>query len=622
MRLAFPSLLLTAVALLTGAAGVAAAPQHALTVYGEPAKYSEGFGHFAYANPQAPKGGTLRRSAVEIGQFDHVLPYIDKGIGVSQIDGLLYSPLAQRSLDEPYTVYGLVAEKMERSDDGLFLRFYLNPKARFADGKPITAQDVRYSFELLMSQGSLRYRAQFAAVKDVVIEDERTVRFDFKNNESRTLPLDIATLPVLPEHWWKSRDFASGGGYEAPLGSGPYRVGKVDSGRSIRFERNADWWGKDLPVSRGLYNFDHFSIEYFGDTDVARQVLRGGAYDYNREFSATGFSIGYDSPALRDGRLQKAHLATEAPQTAQGFVFNLQRPQFQDRRVRQALAMLWDFEWSNRQMMRNVYVRQQSFFSNTDLAARQLPDAAERAILEPLRGQVPDEVFDQVFEAPKTDGSGVIRDKQLQALALLEQAGWKPEGDRLVNAEGEPLSFTFLNTQNGMDRLLLPYKRNLAQIGIDMSIRRIDPSQYVNRLMSRDYDMIVTGYPVSTSPGIELYNYFGSAAANDPGANNYMVLKNPAVDSLIDGLVKATTQGDMLRHAHALDRVLQWNYYWIPNYYPPGSSTVWWNRFGIPKVQASNDEAIESWWEISTTPLTNEQMTAERIKRGAPGGRH
>ncbi|BBP65849.1 ABC transporter substrate-binding protein [Pseudomonas sp. Cab53] len=622
MRLAFPSLLLTAVAVLTGAVGVAAAPQHALTVYGEPAKYSEGFGHFAYANPQAPKGGTLRRSAVEIGQFDHVLPYIDKGIGVSQIDGLLYSPLAQRSLDEPYTVYGLVAEKMERSDDGLFLRFYLNPKARFADGKPITAQDVRYSFELLMSQGSLRYRAQFAAVKDVVIEDERTVRFDFKNNESRTLPLDIATLPVLPEHWWKSRDFASGGGYEAPLGSGPYRVGKVDSGRSITFERNADWWGKDLPVSRGLYNFDHFSIEYFGDTDVARQVLRGGAYDYNREFSATGFSIGYDSPALRDGRLQKAHLATEAPQTAQGFVFNLQRPQFQDRRVRQALAMLWDFEWSNRQMMRNVYVRQQSFFSNTDLAARQLPDAAERAILEPLRGQVPDEVFDQVFEAPKTDGSGVIRDKQLQALALLEQAGWKPEGDRLVNAEGEPLSFTFLNTQNGMDRLLLPYKRNLAQIGIDMSIRRIDPSQYVNRLMSRDYDMIVTGYPVSTSPGIELYNYFGSAAANDPGANNYMVLKNPAVDSLIDGLVKATTQGDMLRHAHALDRVLQWNYYWIPNYYPPGSSTVWWNRFGIPKVQASNDEAIESWWEISTTPLTNEQMTAERIKRGAPGGRH
>lgn len=622
MRLAFSSFIFTALALLLNAAAVHASPQHALTVYGEPAKYPANFSHFAYANPLAPKGGSLRRSAIEIGRFDHVSPYIDKGIGVSQLDGMVYSPLAQRSLDEPYTVYGLVAEKMERAEDGMWLRFYLNPKARFADGTPITAEDVRYTFNLLMTQGSLRYRAQFADVKGVEVESPRVVRFDFKNNENRTLALDIATLPVFPEHWWKTRDFANGGGYEAPLGSGPYRVSKVDSGRSISFQRNPDWWGKDLPVSRGLYNFDRFSIEYFGDTDVARQVLRGGAYDYNREFSATAYSIGYDSPALSDGRLQKAHLAKQGPQPSQGFVFNLQNPIFHDRRVRQALAMLWDFEWSNRQMMRNLYIRQQSFFSNTELAARQLPDAAELAILEPLRGQIPDEVFSQVFEAPKTDGSGLIRDKQLQALALLEEAGWKPDGDRLVNAQGEPLAFTFLISQNGMDRLLLPWKRNLAQIGINLNIRLIDASQYVNRLMSRDYDMIVTGYPVTTSPGGELFNYFGSAAANDPGSNNYMALQNPAVDQLIGGLVRATTQTDMLRHAHALDRVLQWNYYWIPNYYPPGTSTVWWNRFGMPAIPASNDEAIETWWEMSSTALTNEQMAAERIKRGQPGGPH
>ncbi|ROL89761.1 extracellular solute-binding protein [Pseudomonas chlororaphis] len=622
MRLLFPSLIFTALALLLGTASADAAPQHALTVYGEPAKYPAGFSHFAYTNPQAPKGGSMRRSAIEIGRFDHVLPYIDKGIGVSQLDGYIYSPLAQRSLDEPYTVYGLVAQKMERAEDGLWLRFYLNPKARFADGQPITAEDVRYTYNLLMTQGSLRYRTQFADVKDVEVESPRVIRFDFKSNENRTLPLDIATLPVLPEHWWKSRDFAGGGGYEAPLGSGPYKVSKVDNGNSITFTRDADWWGKDLPVSRGLYNFDRFSIEYFGDTDVARQVLRGGAYDYNREFSATGFSIGYDSPALSDGRLQKAHLAKEAPQPAQGFVFNLQKPMFQDRRVRQALAMLWDFEWSNRQMMRDLYIRQQSFFSNSALAARALPDAEELKILEPLRGQVPDEVFTQVFEAPKTDGSGLIRDKQLQALALLEAAGWKPDGDQLVNADGEPLRFTFLNSQNGIERLLLPYKRNLAQIGITLEIRRIDASQYVNRLMARDYDMIVTGYPVTTSPGLELYNYFGSAAANDPGSSNLMVLKNPAVDSLISGLVKATSQPQMLSYAHALDRVLQWNYYWIPNYYPPGTSTVWWNRFGMPAIPASNDEAIESWWEMSRTPLTNEQMAAERVQRGKPGGPH
>ena len=613
MQSVFTSTVFTA--LLLALTPAFAAPQHALTVYGEPARYPAGFDHFDYTNPQAPKGGSLRRSAMEIGQFDHLLPYLDKGVGVTEVDGLVYSPLATRSLDEPYTVYGLVAQGIERDPDGLWLRFVLDPRAKFADGSAITAQDVRYTFNLLITQGSLRYRSQFADVKDVVVEGERQVRFDFKNKDSRTLPLDIATLPVLPEHWWKTRDFANGGGFEPPLGSGPYRVGKVDNGRSITFERNPDWWGKDLAVSRGLYNFDHFSVEYFGDIDVARQVLRGGGYDYNREFSATGYTIGYASPPLDDGRLQRAHLATKGLQAAQGYVFNLNRPMFKDRRVRQALALLWDFEWSNRQMMRNLYIRQQSFFSNSALAASALPTAEELAILEPLRGKVPDEVFTQVFQAPKTDGSGFIRDKQLQALQLLEDAGWHPQGDKLVNARGEPLSFTFLNAQGGMERLLLPYKRILAQIGIDLEIRRIDPSQYLNRLMARDYDMIVTGYPVSSSPGMELLNYFGSAGANDPGSSNYMALQDPAVDQLLKGLVSATTQPAMAAYAHALDRVLQWNYYWIPNYYPPGTSTVWWNRFGIPQIQASNEAAPETWWEVSPTALTNAQM-AERT--GAP----
>ncbi|WP_432754286.1 extracellular solute-binding protein [Pseudomonas sp. WMBT8] len=618
MRLDFLTLVGSTLALLLASSISFAAPQQALTVYGEPAKYPADFKHFDYVNPDAPKGGSLKRSALEVGRFDHVLPYIDKGIGVSQLDGWVYSPLAYRSLDEPYTVYGLVAQKMERAEDGLYLRFFLNPKARFADGKPITAEDVRYSFNLLMTQGSLRFRTLFADVKHVEVEGPLQVRFDFSSNENRTLPLDIATLPVFPEHWWKSRDFANGGGYEVPLGSGPYKVSKINSGSTITFQRDPDWWGKDLPVSRGLYNFDRLSLEYFGDTEVARQVLRGGAYDFNREFSATGYSIGYNGPALDDGRLQRAHLAKQAPQAAQGYVFNMQKPIFQDRRVRQALAMLWDFEWANRQMMRNLYIRQQSYFSNSPLAATQLPDAQELAILEPLRGQIPDEVFTQVFKAPTTDGSGMIRDKQLQALALLEDAGWTPKGDKLVNAAGEPLEFTFLNVQNGLERLLLPYKRNLAQIGITLNIRRIDSSQYVNRLMTRDYDMIVTGFPVTTSPGMELYNYFGSSSAFDPGSNNYIVLQNPAVDTLVTGLVRATTQAQMLSYAHALDRVLQWNYYWIPNYYPPGTSAAWWNRFGRPAIEASNDEALESWWEVSPTPLTNEQMKAELNKpRGA-----
>lgn len=585
-----------------------AQPVHALTVYGEAPKYPENFRHFDYVNPDAPKGGSFRRSSMEDGQFDHLIPYVDKGTGVTQIQGWLYSPLAYRSQDEPYTVYGLVAQAMELAPDRSWLRFYLNPNARFADGKSITAQDVRFTFELLRTQGSLSYRQRFADVDQVLVESATQVRFTFKTADNRTLPLDIASLPVLPEHWWRERNFANGGGFEAPLGSGPYRISAVDNGRSVTFERVKDWWGRDLAVSRGLYNFDTLRLEFFGDTDVSRQLLRAQGYDFNREFSATSFMIGYAGDALNDGRLQREHLAPHAVQGTQGFVFNLKKPLFQDRRVREALSLLWDFNWSNRQMMHGMYLRQRSFFSRSELAATVLPDAQERTILEPLRGSIPDAVFDQVYQAPETDGSGHIRPQQLQALKLLEQAGWKPRGDRLVNARGEPLRFTFLSNQKGFERLLLPYKRNLAQIGIGFDIRMIDSAQYANRVRARDYDMIVNGYPVSPSPGRELINFFGSEGADDPGSNNYMSLKNPAVDRLIDGLVRANDRSTMMRYAHALDRVLQWGYYWIPNYYPPGSSSVWWNRFGRPPIAPLNDVGIDTWWEISKTPLTTVQM--------------
>jgi len=587
---------------------VFAAPQPALTVYGEAPKYAPGFQHLDYVDPNAPKGGSLRRSSLDAGPFDHLIPYIDKGTGVRTVDGWLYSPLAYRSFDEPYTVYGLVARQMELAQDRSWLRFYLNPAARFDDGTPITAEDVRYTFELLTTQGSIRYRLQFADVAEVLVESPTQVRFVFKTRENRTLPLDLATLPVLPEHWWRSRDFANGGGFEPPLGSGPYRVSRVDAGRTVHFERVKDWWGKDLPINRGLYNFDQLSIEFFSDVSVSQQVLKAGAYDYNREFSATAFTIGYDGAALQDGRLLREHLAPGAAENSQGFVFNLQKPMFQDRRVRQAIAMLWDFEWSNRQMMRSMYLRQHSFFSHTELAASQLPDAQELKILEPLRGKIPDEVFTQVFQAPKTDGSGNIRRQQLQALKLLEEAGWKPKGDQLVNAQGEPLRFTFLNGQKGFERLLLPFKRNLAQIGIGFDIRQVDTAQYTSRVRSRDYDMIVNIYPVSQAPGGELFNYFGGASAADPGSNNFMALNDPAVDALLAGLMQADNRESMLHHARALDRVLQWGYYWIPNYYPPGISTVWWNRFGRPKVAPLYDVGLETWWEISPNSLTRTQM--------------
>jgi len=591
-----------------------AEPVTAMTVYGEAPKYPANFQHFDYVNPDAPKGGSLSRSAMEIGQFNYILPYVDQGTGVVQADTWLYSPLAYRSLDEPYTVYGLIAEKFERAPDGLWVRFYLNPKARFQDGTPITAQDVAFTYHLLMTKASLSFRLLYGDVDDVVVEGPRQVRFTFKNNLNRTLPLDLASMRVMPEHYWKDHDFASGGGFEPPLGSGPYRVTRVDPGRSITFTRNPDWWAKDLPVSRGLYNFDTLTVNFYGDTEVARQLLQAQAFDYNREFSASGYAVGYQSPVLDDGRLQQRILAPNLPVGAQGFVFNLQRPIFQDRRVRQALSLLWDFDWANRQIMRSFYTRQDSYFPKSEMAATQLPDAQELAILEPLRGKIPDEVFTEVYHSPRTDGSGNIRGQQLQALKLLAEAGWHPLHNKLVNAQGEQLKFTFLDGQGGFDRLLLPMKRSLAQIGIDMELRRIDAGQYNNLMNARDYDFIVVQFPRSgdpiISPGRELYNLYASASATQPGSSNFMVLRDPAVDSLIDGLVKADSRDAMVHYARALDRVLQWGYYSIQNYYAPGTPTVYLNRFGMPKVAPTYDVGLDTWWQVSPKPLTNLQMSA------------
>ncbi|WP_311881737.1 MULTISPECIES: extracellular solute-binding protein [unclassified Pseudomonas] len=607
-------LLLGSALLCTGASALAAG-SYALTVYGEAPKYPANFQHFDFVDPKAPKGGALSRASMEIGQYNYISPYADQGISVVQVNDWVYSPLAFRSLDEPYTVYALVAQQIERDPEGMWVRFTLNPKARFADGTPITAEDVRYTFNLLMTKGSLSYRQQYADVQDVLIEGPRQVRFTFKNNLNRTLALDLATMRIVPEHWWQTRDFANGGGFEPPLGSGPYRVSKVDAGRSISFQRDPDWWGKDLPVSRGMYNFDTLTVNFYGDTDVARQLLQAGAFDYNREFSSSGYVVGYDSPALRDGRLQQAILAPEKPTAAQGFVFNLQNPIFQDRRVRQAISLLWDFEWTNKQMMRGFYVRQNSFWPKSEMAATALPDAEELKILEPLRGQIPDEVFTTVYQAPKTDGSGYIRDKQLQALKLLAEAGWTPQHNHLVNAAGEPLEFTFLDGQGGFDRMLLPFKRTLAQIGITLNLRRIDSAQYVNRLNARDYDMIVTSFPRSgdpiVSPGRELYSLYASQSATQVGSSNSMVLANPAVDQLIDGLVQANTREAMVHYARALDRVLQWGYYMIPNYYSKGTPTVYQNRFGMPPVQPAYDEGLNTWWEVSAKALTTQQMHSQ-----------
>ncbi|WP_079227371.1 extracellular solute-binding protein [Pseudomonas putida] len=587
---------------------VLATPQPALTLYGDTPRYAAGFEHWDYVNPNAPKGGILRMALPDPVPFDHLIPYVDDGMGLAQIDQWVYSPLAVQALDDPYAVYGLVAQGIETAPDSSWVRFSINPAARFADGTPITARDVKYTFDLLMTQGSLRYRMQYAGVKSVTVESDREVRFEFKTPGNRKLAMSLADLRPLPEHWWKSRDFSKGGGFEPPLGSGPYHVFSVDPGRSVVFARNPEWWGKDLPVNKGQYNFERIKVDVFTDDTVARQVLIGGDYDLRIEKSAAGFAVGYQVDALKDGRLQKDHLAKGEISGPQGFIFNLQRPALKDVRTRQAVAQLWDFEWTNRSMYYNQYQRLQSFFPNSNLAATALPDEQELAILEPFRNEVPEQVFKQVFQTPTTDGSGDIRDHQLAALELLKAAGWRPKGKYLVDAEGQPLVINFIAIQKSFERVFLPFKRNLAQIGVTLNIRILDAAQFQQRLMRRDFDLTISRLPMTAAPGRELFSYFGSAAATDPGAMNFFGLKSPVVDRLIDGVVNANSQGSLIHHARALDRVLQWNYYWIPSYANRGTGVVWWNRFGRPAKEPELKLSFDTWWQVSEVALNSRQM--------------
>ncbi|MBA1275063.1 extracellular solute-binding protein [Stutzerimonas azotifigens] len=582
---------------LTGMAQ--AAPQHALTLYGEKPKYPATFEHFDYANPDAPKGGTLRRAG--FGGFDSLNPFISKGVSADEI-GLIYDTLTTNSLDEPFTVYGLLAEKIERAPDNSWVRFHLRPEARFHDGEPVTAEDVVFTFETLISQGAPMYRAYYADVAKVTAESNRRVRFDFKHAGNRELPMILGQLPVLPKHWWAERDFTSSG-MEPPLGSGPYRIERVQAGRSVRYQRVEDYWGKDLPVNRGFYNFDRVSFDYYRDNDVALQAFKAGQFDFWLETSAKNWATAYDIPAVKDGRIVKEEIENHNPTGMQGFILNTRRPLLHDRRVREALSLLFDFEWTNRQLFNGAYTRTASYFDNSEMAATGLPDAEELKILEPLRGKIPDEVFERPFELPKSEANGIIRDQQRQAYKLLLDAGWKIENDRMVDAEGKPVKLEFLLVQAEFERVLLPYKRNLADLGIELEIRRVDVSQYINRLRSRDYDMIVSSFGQSNSPGNEQREFWHSASADNPGSRNLIGLKDPAIDTLVDKLIAADSRKELVTRTRALDRVLLWGHYVIPNWHIKTWRVAYWNQFGHPQVTPDQDIGLMTWWRKPDTPM-------------------
>ena len=583
----------SAALLLAATAGVAsAAGQHAITLYNEPPKYPANFTHFDYTNPDAPKGGTLRQAG--FGGFDNLNPFISKGVPADGL-GLIYDTLAVQGLDEPMSEYGLVAERIEKAPDNTWVRFYLRPQARFHDGHPMRAEDVAFSFKALVEKGTPLYRTYYGDVAEVVVENPLQILFKFKNGGNRELPVILGQLPVLPKHYWQGRDFAKGD-LEIPLGSGPYKIAEVEAGRSIRLERVKDYWAKDLAVNRGMYNFDTLITDYYRDNGVALEALKAGQVDYWQENSAKNWATAYDTPAVREGRLIKEEIPNGSPTGMQGFIFNQRRPVFQDIRVREALSLLLDFEWTNKQLFNGSYVRNDSYFGNSDMAAQGLPSADELKLLEPLRGQIPERVFTTPYRNPVTDGSGMIREQQRQAYRLLGEAGWKIANDRMVDAEGKPVSIEFLVAQPEFERVLLPYKRNLKDLGIDLVLRRVDISQYINRLRSRDFDMIVSSFPQSSSPGNEQRDYWTTGAADNPGSRNFMGLRDLAIDSLVEGLIASDSREALVAHTRALDRVLLWNHILVPNWHLSSWRVAYWNKFSHPNTPPLYDIGLQTWW--------------------------
>ncbi len=578
------------------AAAPAHAPAHALALAGQP-KYPAGFDHFDYVNPDAPKGGHV--TLEDTGTFDSFNPFIVKGVSATGM-GLVFDTLCVKSDDEPFTEYGLVAKSMELADDHTWIVFHLDPRARFHDGARVKASDVVFTFRALMDKGTPTYKSYYGDVAKVEALDDATVKFSFKSGDNPELPLILGQLPVLPEHWWKGRDF-SRPNLDPPLGSGPYRIKAFQAGRSVTYERVPDYWAANLPVNRGRYNFGTITYDYYRDNTVALQAFTSGEFDYRLETSSKDWATAYVGPPFEAGIIKTQVISNELPQGMQGFVMNTRREQFKDPRVRHAFSLAFDFEWSNEHLFYGQYKRTKSYFANSELSSRAsprgLPSPAELELLEPLRDQVPPEVFTTEFEPPTTTGPGGIRANLRQALDLLRQAGWEVRDGVLVHkATGDPMRVEILFSSPAFERVLGPYARNLARLGIKADLRLVDSSQYVNRLTSFDFDMTVYIWGQSLSPGNEQRYFWTSKAADTPGSQNLAGIRDPAVDALVAKLVTARGRDKLVAACRALDRVLLWGRYVVPNWYRGGWPLAWWDKFGRPKVQPPYDTGLFNWW--------------------------
>jgi microcin C transport system substrate-binding protein len=581
---------------------------HAISLMDQP-KYGPDFQHLDYVNPTAPKGGNI--TSATIGSFDNFNPFIIKG-NPAAMPGL-YETLAANTADDPMTEYGLIAESMDVAKDNSWMIFNLRPEARWQDGQHITADDVIFSFNILIEKGDPHYRFYYADVAKVEALDAHRVKFTFKTNTNRELTNILGQLPVLPKHFWQGRNFEDPL-TDLPLGSGPYKISRADMGRSITMERVPDYWGKDLPINIGRNNFDTMRFDYYRDPQVAFEAFKSGAVDFRQENSSKNWATGYDVPQVKNGLIKKDVLPNANPFGFQGYGFNLRHPIFADRRVRAAIIQAFDFEWSNKTLFYGLYARNRSYFDNSELAATGLPSPDELKLLEPFRGKVPDEVFTTEYQPPKTDGSGDARANLDLAATLLDQAGWKiVDGKR--QRDGKDLSFEILLDSPVFERITQPFVQNLKRLGINASVRTVDSAQYENRTRSFDYDMIVVRIGQSLSPGNEQRDYWNSQNADEPGGQNQMGIKDPAIDAMVNKLISAKSRQDLVTATHALDRLLQWGFYAVPHYTVRTFWIATWDKFGRPAKlpDPEFDYAQDAWWIDPAKLAAVEQRKAATV---------
>lgn len=552
--------------------------------------------HFPYANPDAPKYGT--HSVQAQGTFDSFNALINKGTPVAGTQ-YLFDTLTVASLDEPFARYPLLADTITRDPaDGSWIMYHLNPKARFSNGLPVRAQDVAFTFNTLLSKGHPGLRSYFADIARVEALDSQRVKFTFKTKDNVELPLTVGEVSILSEADWKNRPFDAVS-LTVPVGSGPYRVEKVDVGRSVTYRRNPDYWGKDLPVNRGQFNFERIRYVYYRSSEIAFEGFKAGQYTLREENKARNWSKNYDFPAVKQGMVVKQLIPHQNPVTMQALVMNLRKPQFQDLRIRQALTLAFDFEWMNKAIFNGGYVRLQSYFFNSELGATGTPSTEELAVLKPLLAQLSADEQQAVlseWKAPISDGSGFNRANLLKARQLLLNAGCRYQGAQLLRPDGQPFRMELLLNDDGLQRVVLPYVRNLKKLGIDASVRQVDIPQYIERARNFDYDMIIDQFPQSLSPGNEQLGYWGSAAANEPGSQNSAGIHHPVIDALLKQLIVARSRPEQLTLTHALDRVLRAGYYTVPMYGVAGYRVAYWNQYQQPKVRPKYNLGVDYWW--------------------------